>query len=81
MEKEAFNKLFGQYVKRLRNEKGWTQVQLSDKLNSDFQYISSLERGEFAPTVYWVYNLTKAFEVEFKVFMTGLDDFMNSEKM
>lgn len=76
MEKAAFNKLFGQYVKQLRRDKGWTQVQLADKLNSDFQYISSLERGEFAPTVYWVYNLTQALDIQFKDFMSGYQSYI-----
>lgn len=79
MEKVAFNKLFGKYVKQERIAKGWTQVQLADKLDSDFQYISSLERGEFAPTVYWVFNLTKAFEVDFGEFMSGFNTYAKLE--
>jgi transcriptional regulator with XRE-family HTH domain len=77
MEKSAFNKKFGSYVKHLRTNKGWTQSLLADKIEVDFQYISSLERGEFAPTVYWVYNLTFAFEIEFKDFMSGFQDYLN----
>jgi transcriptional regulator with XRE-family HTH domain len=76
MEKVAFNKLFGLYVRQLRRDRLWTQVQLADKLNSDYQYISSLERGEFAPTVYWVYNLTQALDMQFKDFMSGYQDYL-----
>jgi transcriptional regulator with XRE-family HTH domain len=79
MEKVAFNILLGKYVKQVRVAKGWTQVQLADKLDSDFQYISSLERGEFAPTVYWIYNLANAFEIDFSEFMNGFHDYIQME--
>lgn len=78
MDKSAFNIKFGSYIKSLRLKKGLTQALLADKIDADFQYISSLERGEFAPTVFWVYNLTFALEIEFKDFMSGFQDFINS---
>jgi transcriptional regulator with XRE-family HTH domain len=77
VDKVDFNKKFGLYVRQMRLNKGWTQAQLGDKISADYQYISSLERGEFAPTVYWVYNLTVALEMTFKDFMVGYHNFLH----
>jgi transcriptional regulator with XRE-family HTH domain len=79
MDKSAFNIKFGSYIKSLRLKKGLTQALLADKIDADFQYISSLERGEFAPTVYWIYNLANAFEIDFSEFMNGFHDYIQME--
>lgn len=39
----------GQYIKKLRKEKGLTQTQLADKLNISFQSVSKWEVGETLP--------------------------------
>lgn len=39
----------GQYIKKLRKEKGLTQTQLEDKLNISFQSVSKWEVGETLP--------------------------------
>ena len=39
----------GQFIKKLRNEKGLTQSQLAEKLNISFQSVSKWEVGETLP--------------------------------
>ena len=37
---------FGIRLRKLRKEKGWTQVQMADALGVDRSYISDMERGK-----------------------------------
>lgn len=68
---KQFDKYFGQYVKKKRTEKGWTQEELADKVDNNFQNISRLERGEITPTLFWSYKLAKAFDMEFEDMIKG----------
>lgn len=59
-----FDKKFGQFVKKKRVEKGWSQPDLADKVGNNFQNISRLERGEISPTLFWCYKLADAFNMD-----------------
>jgi transcriptional regulator with XRE-family HTH domain len=37
---------FGLRLRKLRKEKGWTQVEMADALGVDRSYISDIERGK-----------------------------------
>jgi transcriptional regulator with XRE-family HTH domain len=37
---------FGLRLRKLRKEKGWTQVEMADALGVDRSYISDMERGK-----------------------------------
>lgn len=37
---------FGKRLRKLRKEKGWTQVQMADAFGIDRSYISDMERGK-----------------------------------
>jgi transcriptional regulator with XRE-family HTH domain len=63
MEKEEFDKKIGQYLKKKRLQKKWTQAELASKINIDFQNISRIERGTISPTLYWFKNITDALEM------------------
>ncbi len=39
------NKQFGQFILKLRKEKGWTQLELAKKLNVTDKAVSKWERG------------------------------------
>lgn len=64
MNKEKFNKKFGQFVLKKRTELGMTQSGLASLLGNNAQNISRLERGEVSPTLYWVTLLAKAFDMK-----------------
>jgi transcriptional regulator with XRE-family HTH domain len=53
-------RLVGLNVKRLRQDKGLTQEQLSERSGFSQQYISDLERGRRNPTIVSLYELAQA---------------------
>ncbi|MCW3076705.1 MAG: hypothetical protein JWO32_1314 [Bacteroidetes bacterium] len=60
----AFDKKFGQFVKKKRIELDMSQTGLAAKVGNNFQNISRLERGEISPTLFWCYKLADAFEMD-----------------
>lgn len=74
MSKKAdYKKLLGEFVRRKRLEKGWTQTDLAAKLGNNYQNISRLERGETSPTLEWCYKLAEAFDMDTVDFVRELD--------
>lgn len=64
MDKEAFNIVFGKFVKYKRLGNGWSQSELAAKLGHNYQNVSRIERGEISPTFYWCFELlASAFNV------------------
>lgn len=68
-----FDKLFGDYIKKQRVQRGWTQEHLADKIGNNFQNISRMERGEISPTLFWCTKLAAAFEVKLSTFLHGFN--------
>ena len=46
MSNENITVRFGLRLRKLRKQKGWTQVQMADALGIDRSYISDVERGK-----------------------------------
>lgn len=46
MSTENITVRFGLRLRKLRKEKGWTQVEMADALGVDRSYISDMERGK-----------------------------------
>lgn len=63
-------------MKHLRKNRKWSQVDLAAKLGNNFQNISSLERGEFNPTLFSVDNIAKAFEMTLTDFINGFENLL-----
>jgi ribosome-binding protein aMBF1 (putative translation factor) len=61
---KIFDKKFGDYIKKNRVAKGWSQSELASRVDNNFQNISRLERGEITPTLFWCYKLADALEIE-----------------
>lgn len=70
---KSFDKRFGNYVKKKRIEKGWSQLELATRVENNFQNISRLERGEITPTLFWCYKLAEAFEVNLSEIIEEFD--------
>lgn len=70
---KQLDKQFGLYVKKKREEKGWTQPELAARMENNFQNISRVERGEITPTLYWCYKLANVFEMELMDMLKELD--------
>lgn len=79
MDKGNFNKLFGQFIREKRMSVKWTQNDLAEKLNNDFQNISRLERGEINPSIHWINELANGFNLTLGELMTEFDDFVSDQ--
>lgn len=75
LKKKDLNKKIGQRVVQLREEKGLTQAELSRVCGKDRQAIEKLEGGRVNPTLYTLYEISKALEVP----ITALVDQLGSK--
>ena len=57
------NKKFGQFILKLRKEKGWTQLELAEKLNITDKAVSKWERGTGFPDIKIIEPLAEVFNV------------------
>ena len=57
-------KKFGEKIKLLRIEKGWSQEKLALNADLDRTYIQSIEKGERNVSITVVQKIADAFEVE-----------------
>ena len=69
MEKKAFNKIFGEFVREKRTRLKLSQSNLGDRMGLDYQYISRVERGLISPTLFWIIGLSNAFELPLELFI------------
>lgn len=76
-------------IKNLRKEKGWTQLQLAEKLNVTDKAVSKWEVGEANPDLSSIVNIASLFGVTIDYLLTGkveeekisLDDMDASKRM
>lgn len=68
MEKSEILKSVGKKIKELREAKGFSQVDLVGEIegNIDTTNISRIESGRTNPTLYTLYRIAKALDVELK---------------
>lgn len=55
--------LFGQIVRSLRKEKGFSQEKLAELSNLDTTYISMIERAVRVPTIRTIFSIAQALDV------------------
>ena len=55
--------LFGEQVRRIRLERGWSQEHLADVAELDRSYVGCIERGERNVSIENICKLTEALEV------------------
>ena len=61
-------------IKKYRQAKGWTQIQLAKEVGSSKNTISSIETGQFCPTAYLAALLCVALDCKFEdLFYLDLD--------
>ncbi len=65
MKKSEILKIIGQNIKRIRLEKGFTQVDLVGKIEAriDTTNISRIEKGRTNATIHTLYKISQALEV------------------
>lgn len=54
---------FGKNLRRVRQEKGFTQEALANAIMVCHQSVSKWETGEVMPQVKWIYKIADALEV------------------
>jgi transcriptional regulator with XRE-family HTH domain len=54
----------GKKIRKLREQRGWSQEQLAIEAGVDNSHLGKLERGEGNPTIKLVYRLSVALEVD-----------------
>ena len=60
---EGYPMTIGDRIKRLRQEKGWSQAQLANKLNTHPKQVSKYERGINLPSTEVLVRMTQIFNV------------------
>lgn len=53
---------FGVYVKKLRTQKGLTQIEVSSAMNRDQQSLQRVESGRVNPSLLYLIDLAKALD-------------------
>ena len=56
--------MIGSRIKDIRNKKGLTQEQLSEKMEINPKYLSSIERGRENPTLNTLIKVSESLEVD-----------------
>ncbi|WP_372773863.1 helix-turn-helix domain-containing protein [Mangrovibacterium sp.] len=64
-------KNFGQRIKELRAEKGYSQEALALKADLDRTYITSVENGKRNVSIQAIHKIIKAFDISFSEFFTS----------
>lgn len=64
--KEIVQKQFGLHVKNIRQGKGFTQIEVSSRMNKDQQSLQRVESGNVSPSLYYLYELAEGLEIELK---------------
>jgi len=67
-------KLVGQNVRRIRQQQGLTQEELSEKSGFTQQYLSGLESGRRNPTIVSIYQIATALGVNHVALVAPADD-------
>ncbi|WP_029063113.1 helix-turn-helix transcriptional regulator [Labrenzia sp. DG1229] len=49
------------HLKKLRNEHGWSQVELADRLDVSRQTVIALERGKYDPSLPLAFRIARVF--------------------
>ena len=65
--------MLGNNVRRLRNQKGWSQVYLADKLEVSVSFISIIESGQRGVSLPLIENIAEVFNVSVPFLFTDHD--------
>lgn len=57
------NSLFGNVVRKLRKERGWPQLELAVRAESDCKYISDVELGKRSVSLLYAKKIADVFDL------------------
>ena len=64
MKEKAYLKKLGQNIRRIRKQKGVSQIELADQFDADSPTISRIEAGNTNPTIITLKKIADALDVE-----------------
>lgn len=64
----------GTTIRNLRIRKGWTMEKTAFESEMEYIQISRIELGKINTTVYQVYKLAKALDIEMTEFFAGINE-------
>lgn len=65
-------KKFGKRLRALREERGWSQVEMADLFAMNRGYLSELETGKRDPSLSVLHNLAVGFDISVSELLRGL---------
>jgi transcriptional regulator with XRE-family HTH domain len=66
---DEFAATVGESIRRMRQERGWTQVELAGKAGLSANYVARLERGELSPSFFVACRIAEAFDVPLELML------------
>ena len=69
----SIKKKFGEKVRSLRTQRGWTQEVLAHKAGKHWTYIGGIERGTRNPTITVASDIARALNVKLEDLFEGLN--------
>jgi transcriptional regulator with XRE-family HTH domain len=73
-ESSELSQRFGERVRLLRKEKGWSLEELAERAGMHVTYLSSVERGHRNPTLNVVATISSALGVSLSTLLKGLQE-------
>ena len=80
IEKKNVQCYLGTTIRNLRIRKGWTMEKTAFESEMEYIQISRIELGKINTTVYQVYKLSKALDVEMTEFFAGIHEEIEKRK-
>jgi ribosome-binding protein aMBF1 (putative translation factor) len=74
IDKKYVQRYLGDAIRKLRIKKGWTMEKTAFESEMEYIQFSRIELGKINTTVYQVYKLAKALNIEMSEFFIGIND-------
>jgi transcriptional regulator with XRE-family HTH domain len=74
IDKKNVQSYLGTTIRNLRIRKGWTMEKTAFESEMEYIQISRIELGKINTTVYQVYKLAKALDIEMTEFFAGINE-------
>jgi transcriptional regulator with XRE-family HTH domain len=74
IDKKNVQSYLGTTIRNLRIRKGWTMEKTAFESEMEYIQISRIELGKINTTVYQVYKLAKAMDIEMADFFAGIHE-------
>lgn len=72
-ESDQFKKAFGEVLRELREERGFSQQKLADDAKLHRNHVGFMERGNFGPSLFTVFQLAPVLKVSAGEFVTRVE--------